>query len=236
MQSQHLAAHRFSNNLTYNQFNAVWCPRWMDSQLIQVQWRVFASVNICLRNLIRITANSIRAWSKLRLCSANHRPGYWSNLPCDCPSIACAYSEQETENGPWYMMSSSSDLGWSPGMHLCRRADWSLRTHPQRSESGDTMWHLPSSLAPDGSSGKDYSYHASGLLSCIARPHREHTIGCTVCGLCQHSRERIKKPSYSVWRASEGKTSLPIADKCGRNYNTRDAHEITAPLCSTIYL
>ena len=32
-------------------------------------------------------------WSKLRLCSANHRPGYWSNLPCDWPSTAWAYSE-----------------------------------------------------------------------------------------------------------------------------------------------
>ena len=41
------------------------------------------------------------AWSELRLCSANHRTGYWSNLPCDWPSTAWAYSEQETENGPW---------------------------------------------------------------------------------------------------------------------------------------
>ena len=41
------------------------------------------------------------AQSKLRLCSANHRPGYWSNLACDWPSTAWAYSEQETENGPW---------------------------------------------------------------------------------------------------------------------------------------
>ena len=31
--------------------------------------------------------------SKLRLCSANHRPGYWSNLPCDWPSTAWAYSQ-----------------------------------------------------------------------------------------------------------------------------------------------
>ena len=38
------------------------------------------------------------AWSKLRLCSANHRPGHWSNLPCDWPSTAWASSEQETEN------------------------------------------------------------------------------------------------------------------------------------------
>ena len=34
------------------------------------------------------------ARSKLRLCSANHRPGYWSNLPCDWLSTAWAYSEQ----------------------------------------------------------------------------------------------------------------------------------------------
>ena len=44
------------------------------------------------------------AWSKLRLCSANHRPGYWSNLACDWPSTAWACSEQETENGPWSTM------------------------------------------------------------------------------------------------------------------------------------
>ena len=36
------------------------------------------------------------ARSKLRLCSANHRPGYWSNLACDWPSTVWAYSEQET--------------------------------------------------------------------------------------------------------------------------------------------
>ena len=44
------------------------------------------------------------ARSKLRLCSANHRPGYWSNLPCDWPSTVWAYSKQETENGPrWWL-------------------------------------------------------------------------------------------------------------------------------------
>ena len=42
---------------------------------------------------------SFTRW-KLRLCSANHRPGYLKNLPCDWPSTAWAYSEQETENRP----------------------------------------------------------------------------------------------------------------------------------------
>ena len=40
------------------------------------------------------------AQSKLRLCLANHRAGYFSNLACDWLSIVWAYSEQETENGP----------------------------------------------------------------------------------------------------------------------------------------
>ena len=40
------------------------------------------------------------ARSKLKLCSANHRSGYFSNLACDWLSIVWAYSEQETENGP----------------------------------------------------------------------------------------------------------------------------------------
>ena len=40
------------------------------------------------------------ARSKLRLCSANHRPSYWSNLPCDWLSTAWAYSKQGTEYGP----------------------------------------------------------------------------------------------------------------------------------------
>ena len=47
------------------------------------------------------------ARSKLRLCSANHRPGYWNNLPCDWPSTAWAYSQQETENGPWNTFDSN---------------------------------------------------------------------------------------------------------------------------------
>ena len=40
------------------------------------------------------------ARSKLRLCLANHRAGYFSNLACDWLSTVWAYSEQETENRP----------------------------------------------------------------------------------------------------------------------------------------
>ena len=40
------------------------------------------------------------ARSELKQCSANHRPGYWSNMSCDWLSTARAHSQQETENGP----------------------------------------------------------------------------------------------------------------------------------------
>ena len=51
------------------------------------------------------------ARSKLRLCSANHRPGYWINMPCDWPSTAWAYSEQETKNRSWKLMIMASSHG-----------------------------------------------------------------------------------------------------------------------------
>ena len=58
------------------------------------------------------------ARSKLRLCSANHRPGYWSNLPCDWPNTAWAYSEQETENGPRSLLADC--LSSHPWGRSCR--------------------------------------------------------------------------------------------------------------------
>ena len=42
------------------------------------------------------------AWGKVRLCWANHRASYFSNLACDWLSIVWDYSEPETENRPWW--------------------------------------------------------------------------------------------------------------------------------------
>ena len=73
------------------------------------------------------------ARSKLRLCSANYRPGYWSNLPCDWQSTAWAYFEQETENGPrernagpcrWILASCQLSQGWLQGLSQRRRGDF----------------------------------------------------------------------------------------------------------------
>ena len=47
---------------------------------------------------------------KIRLCSANHWAGYFSNLACDWLSIVWAYSEQETENGPWFDKSDKHNI------------------------------------------------------------------------------------------------------------------------------
>ena len=86
--------------------NSLWssgiCPTGLGQCWLSCQWMVSQ------RRLIRFiqlteTWAGVRslAWSKLRLCSANHRAGYFSNLACDWLSIAWAYFEQGTENGPW---------------------------------------------------------------------------------------------------------------------------------------
>ena len=68
---------------------------WSQGGQVQVSWACFLSL----------------VWSKLRLCSANHRPGYFSNLACDWLSIVWAYSELETENGPRSLSPDVQDPG-----------------------------------------------------------------------------------------------------------------------------
>ena len=53
---------------------------------------------------------SVSAQSKIRLCSANHRPGYWSNLASDWLSIVWAYSEQGTEKGPCWGLQAITNV------------------------------------------------------------------------------------------------------------------------------
>ena len=47
--------------------------------------------------------------AQLRLCSPNHKAGYYSNLACDWLSIVWAYSVHETENGSRFV--ASGDKG-----------------------------------------------------------------------------------------------------------------------------
>ena len=49
------------------------------------------------------------AQSKLRLCSANHRPGYWSNLPCDWLSTARDRKQALVLSQEWRCSWSSAD-------------------------------------------------------------------------------------------------------------------------------
>ena len=64
---------------------------------------------VCLAIVTRSTSR-VRflslARSKLRLCSANHRPGYWSNLPCDWPSLSLL----QVSNRKWSQASSVREL------------------------------------------------------------------------------------------------------------------------------
>ena len=76
------------------------------------------------------------ARSKPRLCSANHRPGYWSNLPCDWPNTAWAYSEQETENGPGIpriitAIPCVTRLIWCSSAHSYLSQNFKLYSFPQ---------------------------------------------------------------------------------------------------------
>ena len=77
-------------------------------------WLAYSQVSVT-HLMIRTHFLSL-ARSKLRLCSANHRTGYFSNLVCEWLSIISVYSEQETENGPWSGPStgfrSPNDLQW----------------------------------------------------------------------------------------------------------------------------
>ena len=74
------------------------CVIAVEPTVIAIQWIAMAAdaSNPCVSRARFLSL----ARSKLRLCSANHRAGYFSNLACDWLSIVWAYSEQETENGP----------------------------------------------------------------------------------------------------------------------------------------
>ena len=63
------------------------------------------------------------ARSKLRLCSANHRTGYWSNLPCDWPSTALAYLLR-ARDGKCVLV-----------YHICHRWEYSIGQSDRRDDS-----------------------------------------------------------------------------------------------------
>ena len=94
------------------------CWNWLILlRFLTKRWQTLYPVNNRVRFLFL-------ARSKLRLCSANHRAGYWSNLPCDWSSTAWAYSEQEIENGPWSFFLQNGCL-----LHLVALTHWGRVTH-----------------------------------------------------------------------------------------------------------
>ena len=73
------------------------------------------------------------AWSKLKICSANHRPFCWSKLSCDWRSTAWFYSEQETE-WPWSMRGSSLMQPWRRLRHWLRNVITGALISPGRND------------------------------------------------------------------------------------------------------
>ena len=79
------------------------------SQLVTFQ-PCFPSRDSCDSQLCRIIHHIRLIWArfhslnrnKLKLCSVNHRAGYFSNVACDWLSIVWAYSKQGTANEPWW--------------------------------------------------------------------------------------------------------------------------------------
>ena len=77
--------------------------------------------------------------SKLRLCSANHRPGYWSNLPCDWPSTAWAYSHKRQKTGPENVVSWMAAIFYFSRLRCveCRSVfHWDCLFHPGHNAPG----------------------------------------------------------------------------------------------------
>ena len=76
------------------------------ANILQIPDNKQHSMLVVAKSLVRLTSGPafcLLLGSKLRLCSANHRAGCFSNLVCDWLSIVWAYSDQETENRPWSM-------------------------------------------------------------------------------------------------------------------------------------
>ena len=72
----------------------------MSRHVMVLSWVIFFNVSPLTSDIRDRFSSLIRG--KLRLCTANHRAGYFSNLTCDRLSIVWAYSEQDTENGTRY--------------------------------------------------------------------------------------------------------------------------------------
>ena len=61
---------------------------------------VFVDKGLCFRHHVFVSDSGPVFCLWLWVSSDYAQPGYWSNLACNWPSRAWAYSKQETENGP----------------------------------------------------------------------------------------------------------------------------------------
>ena len=71
------------------------------------------------------------ARSKLRLCLANYRAGYFNNLAYDWLSIVWAYSEQKTENSGGDFQNVSDSISLIRGSRVKEAVRYRRKQHPQ---------------------------------------------------------------------------------------------------------
>ena len=85
------------------------------------------------------------ARSNLRLCSDNHRAGYFSNMTCDWLSIVWANSEQETEKRALSLCERNPLItGEFLLKSICNAELWCpLCCHPKQETSGWITSELP---------------------------------------------------------------------------------------------
>ena len=138
------------------------------------------------------------AWRKLRLCLANHRPDYWSNLPCDWLSTAWAYFKQETENWPrgqWVKIKSviMSPPTWASQImsssHLpYRRASFSM---------GKILYHSSPFVS---SSEIGEIQHGSVITGSTYTKNTKNKHHIVVLLMCQsHAQHKDILESYPEW-------------------------------------
>ena len=161
------------------------------------QWRcAYILANFASRYVTRARSLSL-VRSKLRLCSVNHRPAYWSNLPCDWPSTTWAYSEPNTKNGPSPAMVNSMTWLWV------------------EKQTCNTLSNLKSSL--------DYSLNFGYVLKTatiyetwlVSSPQQEATC-------CMHLQKQTKSPLNRLNKAIIYKPMLPFPGLCdGARYRSR---------------
>ena len=136
---------------------------------------------------------------------------YWSNLACDWPSTAWAYSEQDTENGPCIHLSPATvpiRIYMSPTVSICIYPVYPL-----------SPWSPWEQMPLSGNCNRNWTYQETHILT-LGNPIDDGALPCKV-RIHQHHEKEVTSnpPKHHQW---------PLATACS------EWHEI--PLGNTDFL